>query len=173
MRPEKQYLIREVNQHLDKSDYCFVFDFERVTVADVASLRRTLAPLGAEFHVVKNTLLHVATQKRGMPDMSAILNGPTAVVTGGKQLSGVAKILTQFVKEKDKGAVKGGLMGSTFVSASDVVELSKLPSIEVLRSQFLSLLNTPAQQFVRVINAVPQGVVNVLQAQVRAQSAAA
>ena len=32
------------------------------------------------------------------------------------------------------------------------------------------LLNQPAGMFVRIINAVPQGVVNVLQARVRAQS---
>jgi ribosomal protein L10 len=37
-----------------------------------------------------------------------------------------------------------------------------------MRAQFLGLLQQPATLFVRVINAVPQGVVNVLQAKVRA-----
>jgi ribosomal protein L10 len=39
--------------------------------------------------------------------------------------------------------------------------LSELPSLEVLRAQALALFNMPAQQLVRVYNAVPQGVVNV------------
>ena len=43
-----------------------------------------------------------------------------------------------------------------------------MPSLEALRAQLLGLLNQPAGAFVRVINAVPQAVVNVLQAKVRA-----
>jgi len=43
-----------------------------------------------------------------------------------------------------------------------------MPSLDVLRAQLLGLLNQPASMFVRVINAVPQGLVNVLQAKVRA-----
>ena len=43
-----------------------------------------------------------------------------------------------------------------------------MPSLEVLRSQLLGLMNQPASMFVRIINAVPQGLVNVLQAKVRA-----
>jgi ribosomal protein L10 len=43
-----------------------------------------------------------------------------------------------------------------------------MPSLDVLRAQLLGLLNQPASAFVRVLNAVPQGIVNVLQAKVRA-----
>jgi ribosomal protein L10 len=43
-----------------------------------------------------------------------------------------------------------------------------MPSLDVMRAQFLGLLQQPATLFVRVLNAVPQGVVNVLQARVRA-----
>ena len=46
-----------------------------------------------------------------------------------------------------------------------------MPSLEVLRAQFLGLLNQPASMFVRVINATPQGLVNVLSAKVRAADA--
>jgi ribosomal protein L10 len=37
-----------------------------------------------------------------------------------------------------------------------------------MRAHLLGLLQQPATLFVRVINAVPQGLVNVLQAKVRA-----
>ena len=49
-----------------------------------------------------------------------------------------------------------------------MAQLADMPSLEVLRSQFLGLLNQPAGLFVRVINATPQGLVNVLQAKARA-----
>jgi large subunit ribosomal protein L10 len=46
-----------------------------------------------------------------------------------------------------------------------------MPSLDVMRAQLLGLMNQPAGMFVRIINAVPQGLVNVLQAKVRSAEA--
>jgi ribosomal protein L10 len=43
-----------------------------------------------------------------------------------------------------------------------------MPSLEALRAQLLGLMSQPASLFVRVINAASQGMVNVLNAKVRA-----
>ncbi|MEX2043942.1 MAG: hypothetical protein WD941_01220 [Opitutus sp.] len=45
-----------------------------------------------------------------------------------------------------------------------------MPSLEALRGQLLGLLNQPATLFVRVLSAAPSGLVNVLQAKVRASA---
>ncbi|HQU08685.1 MAG: 50S ribosomal protein L10, partial [Verrucomicrobia bacterium 21-51-4] len=76
----------------------------------------------------------------------------------------VAKVLVKFAKDKEKLPLKAGVMDNKVLSSEDIVSLSKLPSLEVLRAQLLGLLNTPAQQLLRVFQAVPQGVLNVLQA---------
>ena len=34
MRTEKQYLVEEVGTHLEKSDYVFLTNFERITVEE-------------------------------------------------------------------------------------------------------------------------------------------
>ena len=65
MRPEKQFLVDEVNSHLDKSDYVFVADYERATVPDIASLRGQLAEEEAEFHVIKNNRPRIVNAKKG------------------------------------------------------------------------------------------------------------
>jgi ribosomal protein L10 len=57
------------------------------------------------------------------------------------------------------------------LSSEDVVSLSKLPSLEVLRGQFLGVLNAPAQQCVGVLQALPVSVLNVLQARVEQNTA--
>ncbi len=87
---------------------------------------------------------------------------------GGKNSAGVAKILKQFFKDKQKIEVKAGVLSRKLISAKDVERLADMPSLDVLRAQLLGLLNQPASAFVRVVNAVPQGIVNVLQAKVRA-----
>jgi large subunit ribosomal protein L10 len=164
MRTEKQYLVEETGSHLEKSDYVFLTNFERVTVIETGELRDTLAKQGAEFHVVKNSILDVAAKARNMPDLQDWLAGPTAIVVGGKDPSGVAKILRKFCKDKDKNGIKGGVLGDKTLTAGDVNILADLPSIEILHAQLLGLFNTPATRMVSVLNAVPTSMVTVLQA---------
>jgi large subunit ribosomal protein L10 len=168
MRAEKKYLIDEVQTHLKKSDYVILANFNGVTVSDAAELRTKLAAEKAEYHVVKNSSLRVAAKSLGLPDLDSALLGPTAIVVGGRNSAGVAKILKQFFKERQKVEVKAAVLGKKLISSKDVERLADMPSLEILRAQFLGLLNQPAGMLVRVINAVPQGLVNVLQAKARA-----
>lgn len=173
MRPEKQYLVKEVSDYLAKSEYVFLTDFNRLTVAETAELRGQLAAQDAEFHVVKNSILNTAIKEREMPAVDDVLEGPTAIVVGGPNPSEVAKVLMKFFKDKEKVEVKKGLLGEQTLTKDQVEELSKLPSLDELRAKFLSLLNTPASQTVRVLIAGPQGLLNVLQAKVDKDGGAA
>lgn len=168
MRAEKKYLIDEVTGHLKKSDYVILTNYNRMTVADVAKLRSKLAPHAAEFHVVKNSSLRVAAKALSLPDFESVLTGPTAIIVGGKNSPGVAKVIKDFFKESQKVEVKAGVLGSKLITAKDVEKLADMPSLESLRAQFLGLISKPSTMLVRVLNAVPQGMVNVLQAKVRA-----
>jgi len=169
MRPEKKFLVDEVNTHLDKSDYLFLADYERSTVIDIAELRAELVKEEAEFHVVKNNILKVAARDRGYPEIDEHLSGQNAIVIGGNNPSGVAKVLTKFFDKKEKMDVKVGILASQRLEKDEVVALSKLPGLDALRAQLLGLLSKPAQSLVFVINAVPQNVLNVLQAKVDAE----
>lgn len=164
MRPEKKYLVEEVANRLKESEYVFLTNYFRITVAETADLRARLAEQDAEFHVVKNTILQQAVKALELPELDDMLDGQIAVVSGGKNPSEVAKVLQKFHKEKDKVAVKGGSLGDRLLTADEIDALSKLPSLDTLRAQLMGLLNTPATQFVGVINAVPQSVVTVLKA---------
>lgn len=153
MRAEKQYLISEVETHLKKSDYVILANFTKVTVADVADLRGKLAAENAEFHVVKNSSLRVAAKAMGLPEFENALTGPTAVIVGGKNSAGVAKILKQFFKEKQKLEVKVGVMEKKLVTAEILSQIADLPPFDALRAQFLGLLTSNAAAFVRVLDA--------------------
>jgi large subunit ribosomal protein L10 len=170
MRPEKQYLVDEVNTHLDKSDYVYLTNYERITVDEIADLREKLSEHDAEFHVVKNSIFGVAAASKDLPDLGEHLTGQTAIIVGGNNPSGVAKIIGEFFKKKDKVEMKAGIVNERALSKEEIEVLAKLPGLEVLRAQLLGLLTQPATGFVRVINAVPQGLVNVLQAKVRKEN---
>ena len=153
MRAEKKFLIDEVSGHLKKSDYVILTNFTKLTVADTAELRKRLAPESAEFHVVKNSSFRVAAKAFGLPAVEdKLLTGQTAVVVGGKNPAGVAKVLKKFVEEKQKLEVKVGVLDKKVMSAAELSKLADLPSFEALRSMFLGLLTMQGAAFVRVLN---------------------
>jgi len=167
MRLEKKYLVEEVNTHLKKSDYVYLTNYDRITVDEIAELRAQLSEHDAEFHVVKNTILNVAAKERELPELSDHLTGPTAIIVGGNNPSGVAKVICEFFKKKEKVELKAGILNDRSLSKEEIETLSKLPGLEALRAQLLGLLTQPGTRFVRVINAVPQNFMNVLQAKVQ------
>src|SRR5580698_384559 len=135
MRPEKKYPTDEVEDHVRKADYVVLANLPGVTVADAADLRLKLAAEKAEYHVVKNSSLRVAAKSLGLPEFEDALVGPTAIVVGGKNSAGVAKILKQFFKERQKVEVKAAVLGKKLITSKDVERLAEMPSLEILRAQ--------------------------------------
>ena len=84
------------------------------------------------------------------------MSGHTALVTGGKNPTGVAKVLVTFFKDFQKLEVKAGILDAKVLTKAEVEALSKLPSLDGIRAQRLSLLSTPASSFVRLLDAKRQ-----------------
>ena len=81
MRPEKKYLVEEAKSRLSASDFLFLVNFTGVTVKAAAEFREALAKAGAQYHVVKNSIIALAAKELGLPDMSEVLAGPTGIVS--------------------------------------------------------------------------------------------
>ncbi|MDR1457056.1 MAG: 50S ribosomal protein L10 [Puniceicoccales bacterium] len=168
MREEKKFLTKEVREHIEKSDYLYVAGFDRLTVENVTELRKALRDESAEYHVVKNSILQLAAREAELPEIEpGVLRGTTAIVSGGKNPSGVAKALNAFISDPEKDGklfVKWGRLGMRVLCPADIMALSKLPSLDVLRAQMLSLLQAALQQFLAVCNAAAQSFVRLLNA---------
>jgi large subunit ribosomal protein L10 len=164
MRQEKKYLVEEVNEHLNKSDYVYIANYQRITVEEIAELRASLSEHNAEFHVIKNSIFGVAAAAKDLPDLSEHLVGQNAIIVGGENPSGVAKIVGEFFKKKEKIDIKVGILNEKTMTKEEIAVLAKLPGLEALRGQLLGLFTQPATGFVRILNAVPQSLLFALQA---------
>lgn len=154
MREAKKYLVSEVEKHLEKSpNYFYMVDYNKLNVIETKELRTELTKHGAEFHVVKNSILDVVLKKRGTGDMGEFLAGQVAIVVGGTNPAGVAKVLKEFGKAKEKLTVKVGIMDAKKMTAAEIAFLADLPSIEVLRATFLALISEGAAKMVRLLDA--------------------
>ena len=74
------------------------------------------------------------------------------------------------IADKEKIELKVGVLNEKILDRTQIETLAKLPGLETLRAQLLSLFSQPATSLVRVFNAVPQSTLNVLQAKARAEN---
>ena len=153
MRTEKISILNEVIERVKASDFCFVLNYGGLKVSQLSALRQELAKHNSRAMVVKNTYLGKVAEDLGWKDISSMLSGPTAMVTGSGDVTEVAKALVEFVKKNDKAKIKGASLDAAALSAADVDALSKLPSKDAMRGMLLGTLQAPATSLVRVLNA--------------------
>lgn len=170
MRAEKLQMLKVVEGLLrDKPAY--LIGFTTLTVADFSAFRAKLAELGAEVHVVKNSVVRKAASALGYEKLaSEEISNSTALVSGNVDPVALAKAVKNLIQDtigedkKPRVTVKCGQLGSDFLTAADVLALAELPPREALLGQLLGLLQAPAGQLVRVLNAKLSSVVYVLNA---------
>ncbi len=166
MRSEKKFLTSEYVARLNGSPFVMVVDYRGLKVLQFTELRKRLHKTGAEVHVVKNSIFRIAAKEAGIADLGGVLNGQLAVVTGQKDISAAAKVIKTFHAEFDKPKVQFGFLGNQRLSKEDLQALADLPSIEVLRAQFMGVLMQPATNLVQLLNTPATQLAQVLQARI-------
>lgn len=131
-----------------------------------AQLREKVVAAGGEMIIAKNTLLRLAFGQ-GPKDKgqgTRELAGPTAILLAYQDEVLPIKVLAEFAKANEKPVIKGGLLGSTPLSAEQVMELSKLPSKLELLVKLMQQIQGPAYGLVRTLNGNIQKLVYALEA---------
>lgn len=164
MRPEKTLIVSDIREKLQASPYLLIVDFSGMKVPHFESLRSRLSDAGARMSVVRNTFLRIAAKDLSLPELEESMTGQTAMVTGEEDICAAAKIIKTFAAEFKLPKVRAGVLDSAALTASQVDELAELPSKDVLRAKLLGLLQTPASQFVRVLNEPGASLARVLKA---------
>ena len=166
MRAEKQNLTKEYLARLNASPYFIVVNYQGLKVGPITELRKRLNKAGAEIHVVKNSIFRLAAKEAGVAELNGSLDGQVAVVTGQRDVSSAAKVVKTFNSEFDKLKIRFGYLNNNRLESSDLIALADLPSIEVLRSKFLGVLQAPATKLVALLNTPGTQLARVLQARV-------
>lgn len=167
MREEKKIITAEYIERLNQSPYFIVVDYTGLTVAQFTELRKRLRGVGAEVHVVKNSIFRIAAKEAEVAEIDREdMKGQLAAATGAGDVSAAAKILKNFQAEFEKPKIRFGFLNNDKLSADDVVTLASLPSLDELRAQIIGTIQTPATQLARILNTPGTQVAQVLRARV-------
>jgi large subunit ribosomal protein L10 len=164
-RDQKAAAVEEVATQIQESEAVFAVDYRGISVPQAAELRTKLNEAGARFRVVKNTLTQLSADKAGAESLKELLEGPTAFtfVSAEGDVALAAKALAQFRRETELLEFKGGVMGGDVLTVDQLVELSRLPALDVLHGQLVGVIASPITGLVRGLNALIAGLAIQLQ----------
>lgn len=158
----KQDLVREINDRFKAGPTVMVIEYKGLSVKEMQSLRRQLKKANAELRVVKNSLLRIASKETGIEKINDLFEGPTALAICDDDPAPVAKVFVDSMKAYAAIQLKGGIVDGKVIGSEEVTRLSRLPSKEVLLSQFVGMLSNPITNFVGVLTELQRRLLYVL-----------
>ncbi len=167
-RQEKAEQVEDIRGLLDGAQLVVLTHYSGLGVDAMMTLRRQLRGAQAGYRVMKNTLAKIATGDSELQGLAPHFKGPVGVAFTKVDPAAAAKVLADFVRDNPKLQIRAGILpGGKVLDAAGIDALSRLPSRDQLRAQLLATLNGVGTKFVRVLAAVPGGMVNVLEARRR------
>ena len=154
-RPDKVAVVDEVRSRLDEADAVIVTEYRGLKVKDLAVLRRSIATLGAEYRVYKNTLVRLAANASA-DGFAELVTGPTALTFVQGDAAAVTKALRDFARTNPLLVIKGGLLGNSVLGAQATAALADLPSREILLARLAGALAAPMQSMAGLLAAIPR-----------------
>lgn len=151
IRPEKVSMYNEVQESVSGALYMVLADYKGMTMPETDQFKKLLRGADARVKVVKNSMLGRIAGEMGH-NLSQTLSGPTAVIFGSGDVVEVAKILKKYSGEKNKPAVKGGVLEGAVLSPKDISDLASMPGKKELQAKLVGTVAAPMTQLVGVMN---------------------
>jgi len=150
-RDEKSIRIGQVADLLKANDTFFLFEYNKMTVAQAVTLRKTLRKQGSALKVVKNRLALRALKAEFPEDFKAAFRKPTAMAYTAADPVGLAKALKEFAAQNKVLVMKGGIVQGRYVPAERFDEITKLASREVLIGKIAVMMASPLIKLLRTL----------------------
>ena len=163
IQPAKIEAVAKIKQELGTNPDVILSDFRGMTFPQMTELRARLTEKGTAFRVVRNSFARVAMEQAGLPDASAMLEGPTAFAFLGTDPSPAAKVMVEFAKGAPLG-IKGGVIGGRVYNAKEVEALSRLPGRQQLLSMLVGTMIAPVRNLMYAMDGISTKLVRTLAA---------
>ncbi len=163
-REQKREIVKNLHEKFNRSQGVIVTTFKGFTAIESNEIRKKIKLKGGEFRVFKNNLIRIAEKDTPAEGVSELVEGPTALVIAYEDLVEVAKVLKEFVKDRESLKIRGFVLNKKVYDEKTLEELVKLPSREVLLAQLLGTMQAPISGFVGVLAAILRNFLYVLKA---------
>jgi len=164
---QKGEIFRDLNEKIKKSKLVVFAGFNAFGVKDNENLRNQLRAENSEYYVAKKTLMNLALKENKLDVNVRSFDGKVAAIFSYADEVAPAKILGNFLKNKDKEKkiyFLGGILEGKLLSKDEIEALSKLPSKQELYAMIVGSMNAPISGFVNALAGNLRNLVYVLKA---------
>jgi large subunit ribosomal protein L10 len=150
---KKKELVAGLEKSLKNAGSVVFVKFDKLTVADVNTLRRGLQAQEVGYVVAKKTLLKRAlgTAITGeMPEMP----GQIAVAYSTDLLAPAREVFAFQKGHKENISIVGGVFEGKYMNAQEMMSIATIPPLQTLRGMFVNLINSPIQRFAVVLDQI-------------------
>lgn len=165
-RKEKELVVSDMSKQVEGLKAAVLTNYRGLNVEQLSQLRRRLREEKISYHVVKNTLMKLASKGTDLEKLSDYFEGPTAIAISYGDPTLLAKILAEFIKSQPALEIKVGLIQGKVIPPEEVKSLATMPSFDVLMAQVLGGIQTPGGQLAGVIQSALQQLLGVIQARI-------
>jgi large subunit ribosomal protein L10 len=152
---KKKELVATLEKALKGANSVVFVKFDKLKVADVNALRRSLQAEKVGYQVAKKTLLKRALSTKITGEMPEVA-GQVAIAYSADLLAGAREIYNFEKTHKENISIVGGVFEGKYMNATEMMSIATIPPLQTLRAMFVNLINSPIQRFAVVVNAIAE-----------------
>ena len=131
---QKQAVVKEITEKLDNAKTFLLLNYQGLTVAEFAELRRSLREVNSDIKVYKNTLMDLALKNKNIK-LNDYMSGPNAYLFADSIIEPI-KVVSKFAKDHPALEVRVGYIDNEIVDTKVISEYATIPSMEGLLTMF-------------------------------------
>ena len=161
---QKQQIVAEVNEVAASALSAVIADYRGLTVAEMTEMRVKARESGVYLRVVRNTLAKRAVEGTEYECLNDAFVGPTLLAFSQEDPGAAARLIKEYAKDFAELEVKALSIGGLLLSADQLDQVAKLPTLDQARSMLMSVMQAPVVKLARTLNEVPGKLVRTIAA---------
>jgi large subunit ribosomal protein L10 len=153
---KKKELVASLEKALKGANSVVFVKFDKLKVADVNTLRRSLQAEKVGYQVAKKTLLKRALSTHKITGDLPEVPGQLAIAYGEDLLAPAREVFAFQKGHKDNVSIVGGVFEGKYMNATEMMSIATIPPLQTLRAMFVNLINSPIQRMAVVVNAIAE-----------------
>ena len=151
---QKQIIIDEIKEKLEKAQSAVVIDYIGITVAEADATRKKLREANVDYTVYKNTLVKRAIEGTKYEKLAQVLDGPSAFALSYEDATAPARVIDEVMKDYKKMSFKAGVVEGVYYDAEGIEAIAAIPGRDQLIAKFMGSVQSPVSKLVRTFQAI-------------------